>query len=390
MTRSGPLSGVRVLDLSRLLPGGACTLVLADLGADVVKVEEPGHGDYMRWIPPYSDEFGAMFSGSNRNKRSVTLDLKHPDGPDVLRRLAAGVDVVVESFRPGVADRIGAGYDELSRDNPKLVYCSVSGYGQTGPYVRRPGHDLNYLAASGLLSMTAPGGAPAALGPQVADVWGGGVTAAVAVLAALVGRVGTGCGRYLDVSMLDGSTFGLANHAPEWLVGRTAFEPGRQLLSGGVGSYGVYAARDGHVTVGDYEEKFWARTCELLGRPDLVEHHVDRDEGADWLREQLAGEFAKRTRAEWEELFAGEDTCFMPVLTVEEALDSEHFAERELVVEVPMDGDRTERQLSTPWTHLGAGDHRRAPRIGEHTTEVLAEIGLSPDEVSELVDRKVV
>jgi alpha-methylacyl-CoA racemase len=389
MTRTGPLDGVRVLDVSRLLPGGACTLVLADLGADVIKVEEPGRGDYMRWIPPYPDEYGAMFSAANRNKRSLTLDLKQDDGRAVLQRLAAGCDVLVEGFRPGVAARLGAGYDELSADNPGLVYCSISGYGQSGPYTRRPGHDLNYLAASGLLSMTAPGGTPAAPGPQVADVWGGGVSAALAVLAALVGRAATGRGRYLDVSMLDGTTFGLANHAPDWLVGGEEFQPGGHQLSGAVASYAVYAVQDGHVTVADYEDKFWRRTCELLGRPDLVEHHNDQGDDARWLREQLAAEFSRRTRAEWEELFAAEDTCFMPVLTVREALESSHVAQRGMVVEVPR-GSGAERQLATPWTHLGDGDHRRAPRLGEHTNEVLTDLGLGDAEVADLLERRVI
>jgi crotonobetainyl-CoA:carnitine CoA-transferase CaiB-like acyl-CoA transferase len=237
--------------------------------------------------------------------------------------------------------------------------------------------------------MTAPDGTPTAPGPQITDVWGGGVSAALAVLAALVGRAASGRGRYLDVSMLDGTTFGLVNHAPDWLVGGQPYEPGQQLLSGKVASYAVYAARDGHVTIADYEEKFWRRTCELLGRPDLVEHHMADGETARWLGEQLAAEFGNRTRAEWEELFAGEDTCFMPVLTVSEALDSEHFSQRGLVVDIPREGG-VERQLATPWTHLGEGDHRRAPRIGEHTAEVLAEAGFSADEVAGLVERKVV
>jgi alpha-methylacyl-CoA racemase len=370
MTRTGACDGVRVLDLTRLLPGAVCTLFLADLGADVLKVEDTGDGDYMRWVPPMTGEYGAMFSATNRNKRAMTLNLKTEQGQEILHRLAAETDVFVEGFRPGVAARLGAGYDQLSAANPRLVYCSLSGYGQTGPYARRPGHDLNYLAAAGVTALSGAADEPPGLvGAQVADVWGGGMTAAVAVLAAVLERTRTGLGRYLDVSMLDGSVLGLVNHLPAWLAGATAYQRGALPLNGGHANYGVYRAKDGYVTIADYELKFWRRTCELLGRPDLIDLHAT-PAAADALTEVLA----TRTRAEWEDLFAGEDCCFMPVLTPEEAAESTHFAERGLVIDLP----HGERQLATPVTHLGAGDHTRAPGLGEHTDEVLRTLGLDP------------
>jgi crotonobetainyl-CoA:carnitine CoA-transferase CaiB-like acyl-CoA transferase len=373
MTRSGPVSGVRVLDLTRLLPGAVTTLFLADLGADVLKVEGPGEGDYMRWVEPMVGEYGAMFAANNRNKRSMTLNLKTERGQEILHRLAADSDVVVESFRPGVADRLGAGYRELSADNPGLVYCSLSGYGQTGPYARRPGHDLNYLAAAGIAALTgAADEPPAVVGPQIADVWGGGVTAAVAILVALLHRHRTGQGRYLDVSMMDGTLFGLVNHLPAWLGGGQAYRRGEQGLNGGHANYGVYRAKDGYVTVADYELKFWTRTCELLGRPDLAATHA-----TPAAKAELDAVFATRTRAEWEDLFAGEDCCFMPVLTPEEVAESAHVAERGLLVDVPH-GKGTQRQLATPVTHLGDGDHTAAPGLGEHTDAVLTQLGLDP------------
>ncbi|TDC58558.1 CoA transferase [Actinomadura sp. KC345] len=369
MTRTGACAGLRVLDLTQLLPGAVTTLILADLGADVLKVERPGEGDYMRWVPPVAGEMGAMFAAANRNKRSMTLDLKTPAGQDVLRRLAADADVLIEGFRPGVADRLGAGFNELSALNPRLVYCSLSGYGQTGPYARRPGHDLNYLAAAGITALTgAAGEAPALVGPQIADVWGGGITAAVAVLVGLLERGSTGRGRFLDVSMLDGSTLGLVNHLSAWLGAGVAYEPGGLPLNGGHANYGIYRAKDGYVTIADYEEKFWRRTCAVIGRPGLVDSHQTR-EAEETLREV----FATKTRAEWEELLGAEDSCFMPVLTPEEAADSDHFAARGLTIQVGAG-----RQLATPVTRFGDGAHTPAPALGAHTDEVLTGLGLDP------------
>ncbi|TDB95468.1 CoA transferase [Actinomadura sp. 7K534] len=372
MTRTGACSGLRVLDLTQLLPGAVATLFLADLGADVLKVERPGEGDYMRWVPPVTGGMGAMFAAANRNKRSMTLNLKTVAGREVLHRLAADADVVIEGFRPGVVDRLGAGFDELSALNPRLVYCSLSGYGQTGPYARRPGHDLNYLAAAGVTALTGAAGAdPALVGPQLADVWGGGMTAAAAVLVALLERAGTGRGRYLDVSMLDGSTLGLVNHLPYWLGAGVAYERGALPLNGGHANYGIYRAKDGYVTIADYEEKFWRRTCAVLGHPELAGAHQTK-EAEDTLR----AVFATKTRAEWEELLGPEDSCFMPVLTPEEAAESEHFADRGLIVEVGGG-----RQLATPVTRFGDGAHTPAPALGAHTDAVLTGLGLDPGEL---------
>ncbi len=393
MSRSGPLTGVKVLDLTRLLPGALCSVVFADLGADVLKVEEPGAGDYMRWIAPYSGapaDYGAMFSASNRNKRSMTLDLKDARGQDVLHRLVRDADVLLEGFRPGVADRLGAGYDELSAINPRLVYCSVSGYGQDGPYASRPGHDLNYLAASGILHLTCDdNGAPVLSGPQIADVWGGGLTGALAVVLALFERTTTERGRRLDISMLDGSTAGLVNHLPEWLVGGQPYRPGEMPMTGRHPFYGVYPASDGFVTIADYEEKFWRNTCEIIGRPDLADDHQASGARATEVRAELAAVFATRSRKEWAEEFAGKDSCFMPVLSPEEAAESEHFQVRELLVDVAL-GEGRERQLATPLTRFGDGSHSPAPSMGADTDDVLSEIGFTADDIAALRTNAVI
>jgi crotonobetainyl-CoA:carnitine CoA-transferase CaiB-like acyl-CoA transferase len=385
MSRSGPFSGLKVVELSRLLPGAYATLLFADLGANVVKVEEPGRGDYMRWIEPMSaPDYGALFSATGRNKRSITVNLKTAEGRDVVLDLIAEADVVVEGFRPGVADRLGIGYAAASERNPCVVYCAISGYGQSGPLADRPGHDLNYLAAAGVLDMTGdPSGPPAIPGPQLADVWGGGLTPAFAVLAALWERERTGRGRYLDVGMYDGTAAVMINHAAAWLAGGTRFERGNMLLSGGVPNYGVWEAADGWVTLGCTEEKFWRRACELIGEPELAAAHNATGEEAEAARARLRERFKERTRAEWEALLGGPETCFASVLTMEEALEDDHFHARGLLTEVALE-DGPERQVTTAVDRLGEGEHRRAPGLGEHTDELLAALGRSPEQVGEL------
>ncbi|MBI4261878.1 MAG: CoA transferase, partial [Actinobacteria bacterium] len=235
MSASGPLAGVRVLDLTRLLPGGYCTLLLADLGADVVKVEEPGRGDYIRWFPPLVDGESALHRALNRGKRSITLDLKSPRGPEVLGRLAAAADVLVESFRPWVLERLGTGHDALREAHPRLVTCAITGYGQDGPYRDRVGHDINYIGYGGALGLSGPpGGPPAVPGVQIGDLGGGGMMAAVGILGALVERERTGEGRFVDVSLLDGVVSCLSIHLGYPLATWFAQDGGRASLSGGL------------------------------------------------------------------------------------------------------------------------------------------------------------
>ena len=277
---TAPLDGVRVLDLSRLLPGPVCTLHLADLGADVVKVEDTGAGDYARslGLAPTgdgrapSDAPSAFFRMVNRNKRSLALDLKATAGRDAFLRLAQRADVIVESFRPGVVDRLGVGYAAVAALNPRIVYCSITGYGQTGPYRDRPGHDINYLGYAGVLDQTGTSGGPPALSNlQVADLLGGAMNASTAILAALFGASRTGNGSHVDVAMTEGSLAHniFALHAIETFG--HAQPRGGDLLTGGVPCYGVYATQDGrYLAVGALEGKFWRALCEALDRPDLV------------------------------------------------------------------------------------------------------------------------
>jgi alpha-methylacyl-CoA racemase len=369
-----------VLDMTRLLPGAFCTLLLADMGADVVKVEEPATGDYMRWYPPLRDGQSELFNALNRNKRSLTLNLKSGGGRELFEELARRADVVVEGNRPGVMDRLGVGWERLRTSNPKLVMCSITGYGQDGPWAQRAGHDLNYMAIAGALSMNARGGEPPhPLAVQVADIGGGGQAAATAILGALLGVARGGEGRYLDVSMTDGALSWLA--VPLAQVGAQGPIPrGGHRLTGRYACYGVYECADGgFMSVGALEPKFWRTLCEALGRPDLIEDQYAEGEAQERLRAELAAVFASCARAEWEERLAGLDVCCEPVLELDEVPRHPHVVARGLVRE-----EATGREVA-PAVPSDEGWRRRgAPRLGEDTAAVLADVGVGAERLAEL------
>jgi len=375
-----PLTGIRVLDLTRLLPGPFCTMLLADMGADVVKVEEPPAGDYMRWTPPLIDGQSALFNAVNRNKRSMTLNLKSDAGRDLLLRLVERADVLVEGNRPGVMARLGLGWDTLHARNPKLVMCSITGYGQEGPFASRAGHDLNYMATAGALGLNGEvDGPPIPLSVQVADIGGGGLHPAVAILAALV-AVGRGAdGRWIDASMTDGAVswlaLALAAQGGGEGVGR-----GDQRLSGRYACYRVYACKGGgFYSVGALEPKFWAALCQAIEKPELFE--LQFAEGEDGVRAHRAmeSEFMSRTRAEWEQKLAGLDVCCEPVLELGEVSAHPQVVARGLIratrngVEV-----RPAIPLRADWRRSDA------PQLGEHSAEILAEVGVDDRRLEDL------
>src|SRR5436309_1372705 len=310
-----PLDGIRVLDLTRLLPGAFCTQQLADMGADVIKVEEPETGDYMRWTPPLVDGRSALFDALNRNKRSVALDLKTDRGRDALLRLVDTAQVLVEGNRPGVMERLRLGWDVLHARKPSLVVCSLTGYGQDGPYALRAGHDLNYMAIAGGLGLNGEReGPPVPLSVQVADIGGGGLQPAVAILGALVAVERGGEGRRLDVSMTDGALSWLALPFAQAGAGEQVGR-GTQRLSGRYACYRVYTCGDGkHFSVGALEPKFWGALCVALGKPDLV--GLQFAEGDDQARahREMEAVFASRTRDDWTLELASLDACCEPVL----------------------------------------------------------------------------
>lgn len=371
-----PLRDLVVLDLTRLLPGGYCTLLLADLGADVIKVEDLQAGDYLRTIPPFTDGFSALFAALNRGKRAMRLNLKHPEGQTAFLKLAGTADVVVDGFRPGVLDRLGVGYATLAGRNPRLVYCALTGYGQTGPDRDRAGHDLNYVGRAGILAQT---GTPASLaipGTQVADL-GSGLGAAFAILAALWARQRTGRGLAVDVSMLDLSVSLALVESVRWLAGEAPAAAGAGRLTGGVPCYGVYRAKDGHLTVAALEPRFWKTLCEAVGRPDLEPLQFAEGAEAAQVRAELEAIFETQTRAAWRARLAGLDVCVEPVLRVDEV-----FADPQ----VQARGLRAGPGIAFPFplSDTPAVPRRRPPRPGEHTDEVLQAAGYGPDELARL------
>lgn len=376
------LEGIRVLDLSRLLPGPFLTMILGDMGADVVKVEDPRVGDYMRHMPPSQNGVSGRFLAVNRNKRSVALDLKAEAGRDALLRMAASADVVVETFRPGVLDRLGVGYAALREQNAKIVLCSVSGYGQTGPYRLRAGHDLNYIGLAGVLAMggESRGRKPAMPGIQIADMAGGGLWGATAVLGALVGRERAGEGAHLDISMTEGSLALLCAEYGNWDCGVEGPSRGNQTLNGALGCYGVYRTKDDkYMSVGSLEPKFWLGLNAALGRKTDMSEIIAPLEKQDETRAALQAIFETKTRDEWVSHFADHDCCCEPVLELDEVSEHPIHKQREVFFRIEDDKIGSVLQVRTP---VGMPASKRiAPMLGEQSREVLAEYGFSEEEI---------
>ena len=387
-----PLEGVRVLDLSRLLPGGFCSLLLSDFGADVLKVEDTKMGDYVRWAPPFYEgaersAASALFLSLNRGKRSIRIDLKSEEGREVLLRAARESDVLLESFRPGVLDRLGVGYEVLREANPGLVYCAITGYGQDGPFRDRAGHDLNYLARVGVLGLTGDAdGPPVQAAGQIADLGGGALMAAFGILAALRERDRTGEGQIVDVSMADGALSWLAMVAARFFADGTAPRRGGIELGGSLLCYRPYRCADGWVALGALEPKFWQAWCRGVGREDLIERQFDPPGSESHAAAEA--EFARRTRAEWEAFAEEHDCCLEPVLELEEALDSALVRARGMVAELAQPGAQQPVRLLGVPVKLSRtpGDPARAPgpALGEHTDAVLAGLGYTPEDVERL------
>ncbi|OOV96406.1 CaiB/BaiF CoA transferase family protein [Pseudomonas sp. MF4836] len=389
----GPLASLKVLDFSTLLPGPFASLLLADMGADVVRIESPTRMDLLRVLPPHDHGVSASHAYLNRNKRSLALDLKQPEALEVVRQLVLDYDIVLEQFRPGVMERLGLGYEALKALNPKLIYVSITGYGQTGPYRERAGHDINYLALAGLASYTGrQDSGPLPLGIQAADIAGGSLHGVIGLLAAVIARQHSGVGQHLDVSMTD-CAFSLNAMAGAGYLA-CGVEPQRedQMLNGG-SFYDYYRSRDGRwLSVGSLEPGFMQALCDALGRPELAAQSLSpRPEQQQALKQALQIEFEKRDFAELCELFAALDACVEPVLSLAEALEHPQLQARQLVSHVPRGDGSAQAQIACPLKfsqglpeprHIGAA-------VGAHSEQVLRELGYSPERIDQLRRAKV-
>jgi crotonobetainyl-CoA:carnitine CoA-transferase CaiB-like acyl-CoA transferase len=365
-----PLQSIRVLDLSRLLPGPFCTMLLADFGAEVIKIEAPDLGDYARHYEPKIDENSVMFHSLNRNKKSVTLDLKTDEGKDHFLQMVEKADVVVESFRPGVMKRLGLDFPVLEKVNPRLIYCAISGYGQTGPYAEMPGHDINYISYAGLLElMGEKDGKPIVPAVQVADLAGGAYPAITGILLALLEREKSGKGQFIDISMMDGVISLLQSTLPNYLMKNIPSKRGEQMLSGGLACYEVYQTKDGRwLAVGALEMKFWRVFCQKIGKPEWIALLNEPGDVQYKLKHDIQTVIYTKTLEEWMDIFNDAEACVSPVLTFAELVNHPQVQERKMFETIEQNGIAV-KHIGIPIKLSRTPGKIRtvAPKLGEHT-----------------------
>ena len=375
------LKGCLVLDLSRLLPGPFCSMVLADHGARVISVE--GHR--------FEKDAIYHYRSINRNKEHMALDLKAPEGKEIFFMLARRADIILEGFRPGVVKRLGIGYSDIASVNPSVIYCSITGYGQEGPLSDQAGHDVNYLGYSGVLSLIGrKNGPPCIPGIQIADI-SGGLNAAIAILMALYHREKTGAGRYIDVSMTDSLMAMLSQAAGQIWESGSSPERGDSLLSHRFACYNVYGTRDDrYITLAALEMRFWESLCRYFSVPEFVSLQYEEKE-QDRLITFFKKTFLSKTRDAWVALFSKKDVCLGPVLTVPEAQESEYARARNTVVETT-DSKGMHRVLGLPFRFSGYPQTHpsRPPAFGENTAAILEELGFSEEEIRKLARKQVI
>jgi formyl-CoA transferase/CoA:oxalate CoA-transferase len=391
-----PLEGIRVLDFTRVMSGPFATMLLGDLGADVIKIEPPGGDDTRGWGPPWIGGDSAYFMSANRNKRSIIIDLKKLEGKEVVKKLVEKADVVVENFRPGVAEQLGIGYDHLSKINPRIIYCSISGFGQSGPYRDKPGYDLVALAMSGLMSITGePNRPPVKFGVPIADLTTA-LFAALSIVSALYWREKTGKGQYIDMALLDAQVLLLSHQAFNYFA---AGEEPRRMGSAhpNIVPYQAFETSDGYIIVTVGSEKLWEQFCKAIGRPDLIENpkfktNADRVINREELIEELERVFKSKPTRFWIEELERARVPVAPILTVGQVLSDEHVRYRGMVLEIEHPEAGVIKMLGTPFKMSETPGMVRSPppTKGQHTFEILRELGFDYEEIIELKSKHVV
>ncbi len=389
----GLLTSLRILDFSTLLPGPFGTMLLADMGADIIRVESPSRPDLVRMFPPIVDGVSVVHAHINRSKRSLSVDLKSAEGVALIKRLVADYDVVVEQFRPGVMAKLSLDYDTLKVVNPELIYCSISGYGQTGPYRDRAGHDINYLSVAGVTSYngTKESG-PTPMGLQIADIAGGAYHAVMAILAAVVHRNATGEGQYIDVSLTDAVFSMQVSNAAAGLLCGVDPKLEEEIFNGGT-FYGCYETKDGrHFSIAGIEPHFFQRLCNELGFPELGVHALTPDPDTQaMLKEKIAAAIKARTFEEWQAVFKQVDACAEPVLIFSESCRHPQIQHRRMVVGVP--GEKSAQQQVAFPVKFSTCPPRYAftgANLGAHTHEILEQAGYGEEEIAALKEKAVV
>jgi crotonobetainyl-CoA:carnitine CoA-transferase CaiB-like acyl-CoA transferase len=384
-----PLEGIKILDLSRYLPGPLGTQILADFGAEVIKVEDR-KGELGRFLPPMIEETSARFYTVNRNKKSMGLDLKKPEGKEIFRKLVAEADVVVDQFRPDVMNKMGLGYEDLKKINPRLIYCIITGYGLTGPMRDAAGHDVNYLNTAGVTELLGTNdGPPAMCGVQIADTAGGSLYTVIAILLALAAREKTGKGQLCDVAMMDGALSLLSYTIGEWSGGDgTLPKRGGELLTGGHATYNNYECKDGrYVSLGAVEDKFWATFCTKLGKEEYIPLQMDVPSQPQIIAD-IKNIMLTKTRDEWVEFFSDSDICFTPVLTLDEMVKHPQVLARNMV-HTMTDFQGSGKDLVCTGVPIKLSETPGVAKLvfaktGENTDEVLASVGYSKSEIKQL------
>jgi crotonobetainyl-CoA:carnitine CoA-transferase CaiB-like acyl-CoA transferase len=383
-----PLEGYRVLDLSAVFPGSLCTHILADLGAEVIKIESPAGGDPGRSIPPLVKKTGVFFHMLNRNKKSVTLDARDPRGRQILHKLVERADVFVENTRPGNLGKIGLGYDDLARINPRLIYCSITGFGQDGPFRDIPAHEINFLALSGILGLIGEKeGAPVIPDIQIAGAGAGGMNAAMGILSALLRRERTGKGQYIDAAILDGLTPFVALSMCLFMQNGKEHRRGESLVGGGYAFWNVYRTKDNrYISLGCWEKKYWENFCRAVNREELAREQFAPPPRQIEIIGEIRALFLERTKDEWLQFLNPNDICYAPVNSLEEALEHPQIRHRGLWFKGkhPEDGEIPQPGFPLKFNEDQPGWRTPPPGFGEHTRQILDELGIGEGEFQEL------